>query len=320
MFRRRSKATATAVADVAPDKENQARANAAPLARAKQGLKAARAEPVEPSPRSTTPRRTPVPESRTGSPRATVGEGAGTPPAAAAAESVTPSVPASDAGDHVLLDDWSFAFNASRPLQLTGRVFNNAAGFEDGDTLEYTSQIVEVKGRIATTKSGTTYYLGRPAQGFEQLRKQLWLCSRSGQLGRDDGSSVPPCDVDRPLAGIKLGQVVPCAPVRLPKMPGWSHQSGVAVRPRRTAPALHRASSLLLSPAASCRLLRPPAASRCLPRSRGTLPLRPPPHPSARVTPMVQGGWGAETAATGASHALCPLHPYLDRLRMAPAQ
>lgn len=130
---------------------------------------------------------------------------------------------------HVLLEEWSFAFNGSRPLQLTGRVFSNAGGFEDGDVLEYTSQVVEVTGRIAMTKSGTTYYLGRPAGGLEQLRKQLWLCSRSGALGRDDGSSVPPLDPGNPLDGIKLGDVVPCAPVRLPKVPGWSHQSGVAL-------------------------------------------------------------------------------------------
>lgn len=134
-----------------------------------------------------------------------------------------------DGSDNVLLDDWSFAFNASRPLQLTGRVFSNASGLDDGDTLEYTSQVVEVNGRLATTKSGTTYFLGRPGPNFEQLRKQLWLCSRSGELGRDDGSSVPPLDIERPLRGIKLGEVVPCAPVRLPKVPGWSHQSGVAL-------------------------------------------------------------------------------------------
>lgn len=65
-----------------------------------------------------------------------------------------------EAGDHVFLDDWSFAFNASRPLQLTGRVFNNASGFEDGDLLEYTSQVTHIFGRVATTKSGTSYVLG----------------------------------------------------------------------------------------------------------------------------------------------------------------
>ena len=148
--------------------------------------------------------------------------------AQADAEPTTQAV-VEDGSENVLLDDWSFAFNASRPLQLTGRVFNNASGFEDGDTLEYTSQVVEVNGRLATTKSGTTYFLGRPGPSFEQLRKQLWLCSRSGALGRDDGSSVPPLDIEHPLRGIKLGEVVPCAPVRLPKVPGWSHQSGVAL-------------------------------------------------------------------------------------------
>ena len=47
--------------------------------------------------------------------------------------------------DHVILDDWSFAFNGSRPFQLTGRVFNGpAGGFDDGDALEYTSQVTEM--------------------------------------------------------------------------------------------------------------------------------------------------------------------------------
>ena len=38
--------------------------------------------------------------------------------------------------DTVLLDEWSLSFNGSRPLQLTGRVFNNSQGFEEGDVLE----------------------------------------------------------------------------------------------------------------------------------------------------------------------------------------
>ena len=131
--------------------------------------------------------------------------------------------------DRVTLEDWSFAFNASRPLQLTGRIFNNGSGYEDGDLLEYTSQIVSINGRSAVTKSGTVYRLGKPSASFDQLRKQLWINSRTGALGRDDGSSVPPMDEDQPLLGIKLGEVTATAPVRLPRVPGWSHQSGVAL-------------------------------------------------------------------------------------------
>ena len=135
--------------------------------------------------------------------------------------------------EHVCLQEWSFAFNGSRPLQLTGRVYNNPlrteVGFEEGDLLEYTSQVVSCNGRTVMTKSGTVYTLGKPAAGFDQLRKQLWICSRTGQLGRDDGSSVPPLDEDYPLLGIKLGEVVAAAPVKLPKVPGWSHQEGIAV-------------------------------------------------------------------------------------------
>ena len=131
--------------------------------------------------------------------------------------------------EYVVLEDWSFAFNASRPLQLTGRCFNNAAGYEDGDLLEYTSQITSINGRTAVTKSGTVYTLGKPAASFDQLRKQLWINSRTGALGRDDGSSVPPLDFDNPLLGIKLGEVKQAAPVRLPRVAGWSHQSGIAL-------------------------------------------------------------------------------------------
>ena len=105
--------------------------------------------------------------------------------------------------DRVTLEDWSFAFNASRPLQLTGRIFNNGSGYEDGDLLEYTSQIISINNRSAVTKSGTVYRLGKPSASFDQLRKQLWINSRTGALGRDDGSSVPPMDEDQPLLGIK---------------------------------------------------------------------------------------------------------------------
>jgi hypothetical protein len=72
--------------------------------------------------------------------------------------------------DRICLEEWSFAFNASRPLQLTGRIFNNASGYEDGDLLEYTSQVTSVSGRTAVTKSGTVYVLGKPSATFEQVR------------------------------------------------------------------------------------------------------------------------------------------------------
>ena len=44
--------------------------------------------------------------------------------------------------EHTLLDGWNLAFNGSWPLQLSGKVFNNAGpGLEDGDLVEYTSQV-----------------------------------------------------------------------------------------------------------------------------------------------------------------------------------
>ena len=44
--------------------------------------------------------------------------------------------------EHTLLDEWNLAFNGSWPLQLCGKVFNNAGpGLEDGDLVEYTSQV-----------------------------------------------------------------------------------------------------------------------------------------------------------------------------------
>ena len=47
-----------------------------------------------------------------------------TPVRGAASTSIAPAI----ADDRVVLEDWSFAFNASRPLQLTGRIFNNGSG------------------------------------------------------------------------------------------------------------------------------------------------------------------------------------------------
>ena len=75
--------------------------------------------------------------------------------------------------DMVVLDGWSFSYNGSRPLQLTGRVFNSAGGFEEGDLLEYTSQVIAANGRIVKTKSGTSYFLGQPDPSFGPIRMQL---------------------------------------------------------------------------------------------------------------------------------------------------
>ena len=58
--------------------------------------------------------------------------------------------------EQVLLDGWNLAFNGSRPLQLSGKVFNNAGpGLEDGDAIEYTSQVVAVQ----WTRCGTFFAL-----------------------------------------------------------------------------------------------------------------------------------------------------------------
>ena len=129
--------------------------------------------------------------------------------------------------DRVCLEEWSFAFNASRPLQLTGRIFNNSSGYEDGDLLEYTSQITSISGRTAVTKSGTVYKLGRPSAHFERLRTQLWINSRTGALGRDDGSSVPPLDEEQPLLGIKLGEIP--QPPKTYNVMGNANEQGLAI-------------------------------------------------------------------------------------------
>ena len=136
--------------------------------------------------------------------------------------------------EQTLLDEWSLAFNGSRPLQLSGKVFNNAGpGLEDGDTVEYTSQIVEVKGRIAKTKSGTKYYLGTPAPAFEAVRIQLCRGSAVGEYGLAAasamGASAFPFDIERPFNFIDLGPAVPCSSVKLPAVAGWSADSNVAL-------------------------------------------------------------------------------------------
>ena len=136
--------------------------------------------------------------------------------------------------DQVVLDGWSFSYNSSRPLQLTGRVFNDCGGFEEGDVLEYTSQIVSANGRVAVTKSGSEspgekaepannrslgrpffahaglgpphprvtakYFLGKPDHSFGPIRLQLlrqgwWPHSNSHPAThRDARTSAPQWD------------------------------------------------------------------------------------------------------------------------------
>ncbi len=117
----------------------------------------------------------------------------------------------------ILLDDFSFAFNGSRPLQLTGRVFHQ--GSTEGERLEYTSQIVSVDGRIATTRSGTRYRLGEPAKDFFALRERLCLAryKRAAQTEAYDSKA--------PFAGIDIGTIMPTIKVCLPKIAGWDPDS-----------------------------------------------------------------------------------------------
>lgn len=134
--------------------------------------------------------------------------------------------------DHVLLDNWNLAFNGSRPLQLSGKVFNNAGpGLEDGDSVEYTSQVVQVEGRIATTKSGTKYYLGNPAPEFEAVRALLCRATAAAELGPAAAAAAAslPFDVESPFNYIDLGPTVACSSVKLPAVAGWTADSNVAL-------------------------------------------------------------------------------------------
>ena len=165
--------------------------------------------------------------------------------AAAAAAALAPRPPPSPSSlfspEHVrsfdwdheqtLLDGWTLAFNGSRPLQLTGKVFNNAGpGLEDGDAIEYTSQVVGVKGRVATTKSGTKYYLGEPSADFEAVRVQLVRETAAAEHGPVAAATVSvPFDAEKPFGGIDLGPTVACSSVKLPSVKGWTAESNVAL-------------------------------------------------------------------------------------------
>lgn len=133
--------------------------------------------------------------------------------------------------EQTLLDGWNLAFNGSRPLQLAGKVFNNAGpGLEDGDAIEYTSQIVGVKGRVATTKSGTKYYLGEPSDDFEAVRVQLVRETAAAEHGPVAAATVSvPFDAEKPFNGIDLGPTVACSSVKLPSVKGWTPESNVAL-------------------------------------------------------------------------------------------
>jgi len=125
--------------------------------------------------------------------------------------------------EQVLLDGWSFAFNGSRPLQLKGRVFNTAKGDEEGDPLEYTSQVISVEGRIVQTRSGTRYRLGEPATDFFPLRERL--CRARFKRA----TQIESYDAAQPLAGVELGNVVPTQQIKLPSIVGWKADSTVSL-------------------------------------------------------------------------------------------
>ena len=136
--------------------------------------------------------------------------------------------------EHTLLDEWNLAFNGSWPLQLCGKVFNNAGpGLEDGDMVEYTSQIISFKGRVAITKSGTKYYLGTPSPLFEAIRLQLCRATAAAERGPAKAAAISdsffPFNPEHPFSFIDLGPTVPCSSVKLPAVAGWSANSNVAL-------------------------------------------------------------------------------------------
>jgi hypothetical protein len=146
--------------------------------------------------------------------------------------------------EHTLLDQWSFAFNGSRPLQMKGRIFNTAKGDEEGEPLEYTSQVVEVSGRVVTTRSGTRYRLGEPAADFFPLRDRLCKARASTvpaflihrvehlliwQARFKRATQIEPYDAAHPLGGIELGEVVATQQIKLPNIVGWKADSTVSL-------------------------------------------------------------------------------------------
>jgi len=92
---------------------------------------------------------------------------------------------------------------------------------------------VSAKGRRVMTKSGTQYWLGQPASSYAAIREQL--CRKALR-----GVAPVAFDPDDPLAGIDLGEVVPCAAVRIPRIEGWTPDSGNALLDRWTLTKLER--------------------------------------------------------------------------------
>ena len=124
-------------------------------------------------------------------------------------------------------------------------------------------------GRIATTKSGTKYYLGTPSAEFVAVRvcsaraalrwpcplagcnppsrpslkdlcglaRQALLCraTAAAELGPTAAAAAAllPFDPERPFDYIDLGPMVACSSVKLPVVAGWSADSNAAPRVRR---------------------------------------------------------------------------------------
>ena len=90
--------------------------------------------------------------------------------------------------EHTLLDGWNLAFNGSWPLQLSGKVFNNAGpGLEDGDLVEYTSQVTAARGCSLCV-------MGLQRRALEAAALCLSGCSpmRQGHLVEDSSQAPTP--------------------------------------------------------------------------------------------------------------------------------
>ena len=171
--------------------------------------------------------------------------------------------------EHTLLDGWNLAFNGSWPLQLSGKVFNNAGpGLEDGDLVEYTSQIVSFNGRVVVTKSGTKYYLGTPSPRFEAIRIQLCRASAAAEQGPAAAAALAsssfPFDVERPFRFIDLGPTVTCmhmhvACICMWHAHAWPHGKVHAYASSPQPPCTQPASDHAPQPASpACRRCRAP--------------------------------------------------------------
>lgn len=125
-----------------------------------------------------------------------------------------------------------------------------------------------------TTKSGTQYYLGEPAEEFATLRASL--------LRQADADPTAALDSSAPLDGIDFGVVMPsAAAVKLPKVPGWRHDSPVALlhdwkaaRRARAPPAPDEDPSSPAPLAARCHDRAAAAVSASRPSARRPLASR----------------------------------------------